>query len=49
MAEGTVSVINGTKVTTTIPVGQHPYPPVMAPDGTLYVANSGDGTVSVLR
>ena len=42
-------MISGGKVTTTIPVGKNPYPPAVAPDGTVYVPNADDGTVSVLR
>jgi YVTN family beta-propeller protein len=49
LSDGTVSVIMGDRVTTTINVGKNPGGIVVAPDGTVYVTHSGDGTVSVLR
>jgi DNA-binding beta-propeller fold protein YncE len=44
-----VSVIKGDQVTTTINVGKIPFGVAVASDGTVYVTNSGDATVSVLR
>jgi len=38
-----------TEVIATIPLGNQPYWPAVAPDGTVYVPNYGDTTVSVLR
>ena len=48
---GTVSVINGqtNTVTATISVGAAPFGIAVNPKtGTVYVTNSGDGTVSVI-
>lgn len=38
-----------TEVIATIPLGNQPYWPAVAPDGTVYVPNVGDDTVPVLR
>jgi len=44
-----VSVLKGTQVVRTITVGNRPATPAVGPDGTVYVPNTADGTVSVLR
>lgn len=45
----TVAVIESTELTATIPVGVQPAIGKVASDGTLYLPNSEDGTVMVLR
>jgi DNA-binding beta-propeller fold protein YncE len=42
-------VIKDGKVASTITVGKDPATPAVASDGTVYVPNGDDGTVSVLR
>jgi YVTN family beta-propeller protein len=48
-ADGTVSVISGSSVKATIPVGAEPRACALTPDGaSLYVANQTEGTLSVI-
>jgi WD40 repeat protein len=46
---GTVLALKGGKLVATITVGKNPGAITVAPNGTVYVLNRGDGTVSVIR